>query len=362
MPARKKQPIYRMAAEDLEAYVTAIVRAMGSDETEARLVVRHLIEANLTGHDSHGISMLPSYKRSIDDGNLKLGGAPKILKDDGPVLLFDGENRYGQMVAHVVTETAIERAKKHGFAIVGLRNAHHIGRIGHWGGMCAAAGLISIHYVNGTAAMFVAPHGGSDRRFLTNPYCTAIPGVEGQPPVVFDMATSQIAMGKVRVAYHAGKPVPDGALIDHRGRPTNDPAVMYEPPFGALLPVGGHKGYGLAMICDLLAGSLTGGGSDLPERNMKNNIINNMLMIVLRPDLFADRDAVLDDMKAFRSHVQSSPAAPGVEAVLVPGDPERNTRVERLRDGVPIDGGTWDEVAAVARAVGVTVPNTPEPI
>jgi len=360
--ADKKIPTYRIAADELERYVTAIVRAMGSDEKEAGLVVHHLIEANLAGHDSHGISMLPSYKRSIDAGNLKLGGAPKVLKDSGPVMLFDGENRYGQMVAQVVTEKAIERAREHGFAIVGLRNAHHIGRVGHWGGLCAAAGLISIHYVNGTAAMFVAPHGGSDRRFLTNPYCTAIPGLDGQPPVVLDMATSQIAMGKVRVAYHAGKEVPEGSLIDHEGRPTNNPAVMYEPPFGALLPIGGHKGYGLAMICDLLAGSLTGGGSDLPERNVKNNIINNMLMIVLRPDLFAETDAVLDDMAAFRRHVQASPAAPGVDAVLVPGDPERNTRAERLRDGVPVDGGTWDEVAAVARSLGVAVPNTPEPI
>ena len=150
----------------------------------------------------------------------------------------------------------IERAKKHGVCVVGLTIAHHIGRIGHWGEQCARAGMVSTHWVNvhGHKSM-VAPFGGAEPRFTTNPYCTAVPR-KGKEPIVLDFATSQVAAGKVRVAFNKKVQMEDGLLIDAAGQPSTDPGVLYNPPFGAILPFGLHKGGGLAVICDLLAGAL----------------------------------------------------------------------------------------------------------
>jgi hypothetical protein len=175
------------------------------------------------------------------------------------VIVIDGGAGYGQVVAKEAMDIGIERAKKHGVAVVGLKNSHHIGRVGHWGEQCAWAGLVSTHWVNvhGHKSL-AAPFGGAEPRFTTNPYCTAVPR-QGQEPIVLDFATSQVAMGKVRVANNKKVMMDEGLLIDSAGRPTTDPSVMYNAPYGAILPFGLHKGGGLAVICDLLAGALTGG-------------------------------------------------------------------------------------------------------
>ncbi|MGY8993412.1 MAG: malate/lactate/ureidoglycolate dehydrogenase [Rhodospirillales bacterium] len=352
----KPVPTLHVSVSEVTPYLADILRGMGSDDGEADIVARNLVDANLAGHDSHGIGMLPAYKRALDAGFLKANTRPTAVKDTGPIMVFNGNRGYGQAVGYEVTETAIKRAKKNGFVLAALRDAHHIGRIGAWGEMCAAAGLISIHYVNGYSGMKAAPFGGSDARYLTNPYCTAIPGLGDEPPFILDMATTEIAMGKVRIAYNSGKQVQEGALIDSDGRPTTNPAVMYEGKLGALQAFGQHKGYGLALVCDLLGGGLTGGGTHLPERNQPPGIHNNMFMIIMQPGLFDDADTVMADMHEFRNHVLASPPAPGVEAVMMPGDPERKSRAKRLLDGLPIDETTWNDIAIVARDVGVIVP------
>jgi uncharacterized oxidoreductase len=167
-------------------------------------------------------------------------------------------------------------------AVLGLANAHHIGRIGHWAEQCLAAGLVSIHFVNVISEPIVAPFGGTDGRFVTNPMCVGIP-MAGTDPIVLDFATSRIAMGKVRVAFNKGEK--RGARHPDRrpGQPTNDPGVMFREPHGALLPFGEHKGYGLAVACEILAGALTG-GITLHARPDPNAIINNMLSFIVDPD------------------------------------------------------------------------------
>jgi len=344
----------QIAADKLTRLAEAIVAHGGASDEEAARVARHLVDANLAGHDSHGIGMLPAYMAGVQDDELRPGAAAAVEQDRGPFLLIDGNKGFGQVIARQAMELGIARASELGVAVVGLKNSYHIGRVGAWGEMCAEAGFISIHYVNAHSPnSLVAPFGGSDSRFTTNPYCTALPATAGNPPILLDMATSKVAMGKVRVAFNKGVEVPAESLIDHDGNPTNDPAVMFQEPKGALRSMGLHKGYGLAVICDILAGAFTGGGTFGPERVAPSRIVNNMLTVIIDPDAFGQRAAFEAEIDKFTAWVKASPPAPGVEQVMVPGDPERNSKAERLANGVPVDARTWEELLETADMVGL---------
>jgi uncharacterized oxidoreductase len=214
----------RSTAEGLRRIGGAILRAGGSTAGEADLVAEHLVEANLKGHDSHGIGMIPTYVRHLRAGLVVPNTPAKVVKDDGPILMFDGNRGYGRVVAGEMMSAAIARCRQTGVTVATLANAHHIGRVGVYGEIATAAGLVSLHFVNVTDhRALVAPFRGGDARFSTNPVCIALPPTERQPAVVLDMATSAVAMGKVRVAKNEGKPAPDGTLIDANGQPTRDP-------------------------------------------------------------------------------------------------------------------------------------------
>src|SRR5712691_2835836 len=192
-----------------------VFAAAGSAEEEAAIIAGHLVEANLKGHDSHGVGMIPSYLRNLAAGKAVANQAGRIVSDTGSILVYDGERGYGQIVARSATLLGIERAKRDGVAVVALRNAHHIGRVGTYGEMCAAAGLVSLHFVNITDQRpAVAPWRGRDGRFGTNPVTIAIPGPSLDRPIIADMATSRIAMGKVRVARNKGEEIAEGTLLD----------------------------------------------------------------------------------------------------------------------------------------------------
>jgi uncharacterized oxidoreductase len=343
-----------IAVEKLTAMATAIVQHGGAEAGEAEQVASHLIDANLAGHDSHGVGMLPAYMAGVTDGQLRPGTNLTVEQDRGPFLLVDGSQGFGQVIARQAMELGIAKARELGVAVVGLKNSYHIGRVGAWGEMCSAAGFISIHYVNAHSPnSLVAPFGGSDSRFTTNPYCTALPATAGGPPIILDMATSKVAMGKVRVAHNKGVEVPPECLIDSKGNPTNDPSVMFTDPKGALRSMGLHKGYGLAVICDILAGAFTGGGTFGPEHVIPNRIVNNMLTVIIDPNAFGEREAFEQEVDKFTAWVKASPPAPGVEEVMVPGDPERKARADRLANGVPIDARTWEELLETADLVGL---------
>ena len=198
----------------------------------------------------------------------------------------------------------------------------------------------------------MAPFGGRDVRLGTNPFCAGVPR-PGQPPLILDMATSRIAYGKLRVAFYEGRRVEPGVLIDGDGRPTDDPAVMVPDVIGALLPFGGHKGSGLGLLCDILAGALSEGGTNHAGAFDDDMIINNMLSIVLDPAALGDADAIADHVERVIGWVKAAPPAPGTEAVLIAGEPERARRAERLAHGIPIAQRTLDELAEVARSLGV---------
>jgi uncharacterized oxidoreductase len=343
-------------AADLTRTTCRVFAAAGSAEAEAEIIADHLVEANLKGHDSHGVGMIPSYLRNLDGGKVKPNEPGRIVSDTGSLVVYDGARGYGQIVARAATELAIERAKANGVAVVALRNAHHIGRVGTYGELCAAAALVSLHFVNITDQRpAVAPWRGSDGRFGTNPLCIALPGPAPDRPIIADMATSRIAMGKVRVARNKGEAVAPGTLLDAEGEPTTDPHVMYRRPRGALMTFGEHKGYALAFICEMLAGAVTGSGTMRPDRQDAESVTNGMLMIVIDPGRLVDRAWMLDEIAAMSGYITASPPRPSGEPVLIPGDPERANRAQRLKGGVPIDEETWREIAVAARGLNVLI-------
>jgi uncharacterized oxidoreductase len=333
-----------------------VFAAAGSVEEEAGLIADHLVEANLKGHDSHGVGMIPSYLRNLAGGKAKPNEPGRVVSDAGSMIVYDGERGWGQIVARNATLLGIERARRDGVAVVALRNAHHIGRIGTYGEMCAAAGLLSLHFVNITDQRpAVAPWRGRDGRFGTNPLCIALPGPAAERPIIADMATSRIAMGKVRVARNKGEQIAADTLLDSDGNPTTDPHAMYRRPRGSLITFGEHKGYALAFICEMLAGAVTGSGTMRPERQRDDSVTNGMLTIVIDPARLTDQAWMKDEIAAMAAYITGSPPRRPDEPVLIPGDPERANRAKRLEEGVPIDDETWREIVEAARGVNVLV-------
>jgi hydroxycarboxylate dehydrogenase B len=338
-------------AEPMKAVVRAIVTAAGSSAREADLVADHLIEANLTGHDSHGVGMLPRYVEVFLAGDLKINEHVTVVNDTGPLLTLNGNAGFGQVMGFEAMERGIERAAQHGVAVVGLANSHHIGRIGHWAEQCIRAGYVSMHYVNVISEPVVAPFGGRDARFVTNPFCVGIP-LPGQEPILLDFATSRIAMGKVRVAMNKGEQVKPGTLLDHQGEPTTNPRVLFEEPHGALLPFGEHKGFGLALVCELLGGALAGGGT-LHYKPKSRAIVNNMLSIIIDPDRMGTAANLSSETAEFVKWVKESPVAQGVDRIKIAGEPERDFRSQRGANGLPVDVTTWGEIIDAAAQLGM---------
>jgi uncharacterized oxidoreductase len=327
--------------------IEAVVAAGGSEAREARMVAENLVTANLMGHDSHGIGMIPRYVDSLLEGGLTVNQHPKVQLDAGALLSLDGCQGYGQVIGAEATDMAIERAKKHGSCVMGVGRSHHLGRIGQWGEQAAAQGLISISFVNVISRSIVAPYGGADARFGTNPVCIAIP-VPGEPPFLLDMATSAVAQGKVRVAHNKGEKVSPEWLLDDKGNPTAEARFGVVEPFGALRTFGLHKGYGLALACEILGGALTGGGTWHSGDRSKRRVWNGMLSIVIDPARLDSGGVFGTETRAFLDSLRESPLAPGFDKVRIAGEPERETRAKRERDGIAVDETTWNEIRAAA--------------
>ncbi len=341
---------FSIAPEPLEHWVRDLFAAAGSSAREAELTAHHLVLANLSGHDSHGVGMVPRYVDSWLAGQLKLNQRIEIVKDAGALLTIDAKRGMGQSVTHQAMNEAIARVRTHGVCVMGLRNSHHLGRVGHWAEMAIDAGLVSIHFTNAVSNPVVAPHLGAQARFVTNPFTVGIPR-KGREPLLLDFATSAIAAGKVRVAYNKGVPVPPASLIDHAGLPTDDAAALFEPPLGALLTFAGHKGYALAMVCELLGAALTGGETTLPETAGKTPAVwNSMLTIVFDPAKIGSVADFEKEAAAFEDWVKSSALAPGADRIRMPGEPERESRAARAH-GIAIDAQTLAQLDGSAQKV-----------
>jgi uncharacterized oxidoreductase len=360
----------RIPVATLEPFVARIFAAAGCSDAEASRVARYLVAANLTGHDSHGVVRVPRYVEMLGNGGVIADRTVETVFENGAMAVVDGRMGLGQTVAPQAVEIGVAKALAGGAAVIALRNAGHIGRVGDWAELAATRGLISVHFVNAHGSVLVAPFGGAERRFSTAPFCVGVPRA-GQTPVVLDFATSLVAEGKVLVASNGGKPIPPDALIGADGTMSGDPRLLYgeidgtdrrdarKGP-GAIRAFGDHKGSGLALMCELLGGVLTGNGPAgpvAPEQPGQPRVFRNgMLSIYLAPAYFgsaAEFDAAaqgyIDFVRAAR------PAGSGGE-VLVPGEPEARARADRGTHGVPMPRAAWNSILAVAARLGVSVP------
>ena len=345
----------RIDQKPLTQIATTILHKAGAELKRAQAVAEHLVIANLKGHDSHGVGMIPSYVKSMMSDLIHPQNDALLTRDSGAVLSFDGNLGFGRVVGIQAMDQGIERAKSHGISCVALGNAAHLGRIGAFAEHCAEAGLISTHYVNvvGHDPMVVA-YGGRDRRFITNPFCCAVPRTDGNH-VVLDMATTTVAAGKVRVAYMKGEPVPEHSLVDRNGLETTDASVIFSKDGGgAMQPFGLHKGYGLMVMCELLGGALGGNFTMQPGNQRAGATLNNMLSIILDPSAVGDLAAYDAEVTAMIDYIYASKAAQGVEKVLIPGDPERQSLAARSTNGIDIDDNSWQDITNAANAAGLS--------
>ncbi|MFO0951271.1 MAG: Ldh family oxidoreductase [Isosphaeraceae bacterium] len=346
----------RFAADVLTRFVTDIFRAVGVPDDDAGTVAASLVGANLRGHDSHGVMRATQYVGFVREGAYRPGAELKVVQDSPAVVVCDGQWGFGQVQAHRLLDLVLPRARAFGVAAGAARDCGHIGRLGEYAERAAAEGLILIATVNNCGAgQRVAPPGGIEPRLGTNPLCAAVP--TESDPVVLDFGTSVAAEGKVRVYHISKKPVPEGWLLDPQGKPTTDPSVLYNPPLGSILPMGGaqaYKGFGLALVLDALAGGLTGGRSSHPGAPPAKG--NNVVFIVFDPEKFAGRDWLTHGTNDLVEYVRATPRAEGVKAITLPGDPERNTLAERSAKGIPLEDAHWAKLVEMAEPLGVAIP------
>lgn len=349
-----------IAATALEAFVADIFTSAGCSREEGKRIGRYLVSANLSGHDSHGVVRVPRYASQKKAGTVIADVKVDVLVDTPAIAVVDGKYGFGQTVTPQAVRIGIDKCRKGGLAAVTLRNAGHVGRVGDWAEMAAAEGLVSVHFVNASGSVLVAPFGGVERRFSTAPYCVGIPRL-GQDPLILDFATSIVAEGKVLVASQGGKKVPEGAMIGPDGKPSSDPHLLYgeftptgprdhSKGTGAIRAFGDHKGSGLAFMCEILGGSLSGTGATDPKRG---RFANGMLSVYIDPKVVDPEGFFPRDIAKYVAFVKSSkPVAEGGE-VLVPGEAETRMRARRLAEGVPLPDDTWAAIVETARAVGL---------
>lgn len=339
----------------LREIARAIFAAAGSSPGEAGIVADHLVEANLKGHDSHGIIRASKYVNWVGKGELLANRHAEIVTDKGALLVIDGGFGYGQVIGREAMDMMVARAKANGFCAAAIRNSGHLGRIGAWPEQLAAAGLTSVHFVNTSGyGILVAPHGGSDRRLSANPIAAGCPGAHGKP-IVLDIATSVVAEGKIQVARNRGEKLKPGLVTDGRGKPTTDPEAFYAEPPGAIFPIAGHKGSGLSLFCEVLAGSLSGGGSSHPKSPTAWRLVNNMMSLAFDPAAIPGTDFG-GDVARLTAWVKGSPPAEPNGQVLLPGEIEDQTEAARLESGAPLDTETIRQLAATMTALGLDVP------
>ncbi len=334
--------------QQLIQLVAAIMQAGGCNAGEAQAVARRLVDSNLVGHDSHGVIRVGKYLEWMRSGWVRANQAPTIAFESDTIAIIDGNRGFGQVVGEFAGKVGTAKAAKSGIAMVGLRNCGHLGRVGEWAELAAEAGQVSLHFLNTSGAQRVAPFGGSDRRLSTNPITIGVPLV-GAEPIILDVTTSMVAEGKLFVASNKGEQVPPGWIIDKKGQPTTDPKAFYDG--GALLTVGAHKGSGLSIVVDMLAGAISTGKSSDPDDTV---LRNNMLSIYIAPDVY-DRDGgVAREAARFVEWVKASPPAVPGQPVLMPGEIERMTRVRRTADGIALDDKTLADLITAAESTGIT--------
>ncbi len=330
-----------------------VLERCGAPEAYAATVADHLVEANLAGHDSHGVMRLPQYVAAIAGGHVVAEANPELLTQIGCGCVVSGHWGFGQVAAMFAMERIIQTARESALGCAVLRETNHIGRLGAYAEMAASAGMAGLVMANGHgAAALMAPFGGIDPRLCSNPIAFGAPRRDG-PPVLLDTSMSAMAEGSVRVRLRRGEQLPPDCIVDAGGNPTTDPADLYGPPPGSLLPFGGpvgHKAYGLAVMVECLAGALSGAGCTSDDAARGGNAA---FFLVIDVAAFTELEAFEHQLSGLADWITSSRPVPGGGEILIPGEPEARAREHRSRDGIPIDDETWAELARVTAELGV---------
>jgi LDH2 family malate/lactate/ureidoglycolate dehydrogenase len=344
----------RLQAGELRSLAARIFEGLQVPREEAAWVAELLVRANLVGHDSHGVIRIPQYAQAIKSALVRPGAAYEIVRESPSTALINGHWGLGQVVARQAMMLAIGKAKEAKISSVGAYNLYHLGRLADYTRMATEQDMVGIMMVNGGGASpLVAPFGGVAGRLATNPLSIAFP-TGSSVPFSLDMATSIVAEGKVRVKRHRGEKTPEGWLLDHQGRPTTDPNALYQEPRGAILPLGGsagHKGFGLAMVVEILGGILARGGY---ARQGTNRFSNGTFIVVIDISAFVEPGEFRAEIEDLLAYVKSAPTAAGVEAITYPGEPEALEQQRRERQGIPLDDETWQQIIALAQELGIT--------
>lgn len=355
----------RIDAAELEEFVRAVVLGLGADDGTADEVAESLVAADLAGHGSHGsIRMGTSYSDMIERGDIDPRATPGVERLSPTAAQVEGNLQYGQVVGRRAVEAGVDLATENGTAVVGVRNAAHLGRIGEWAERAADAGLCFASFVNtGGAAPLVTAPGSADRLFATNPIAFGVPSFGAlDHPVVLDIATSQVAHGKVTKRAVEDRPIPEGWIIDAEGKTVTD-AREYEGGRGVMLPLGGvlagYKGFGLSMMAELFAGIV--GDGKVSGQPTDRRVNNSAMFVFVDPDVYsspADNRARVEAISEmlreadYPDAVSMGPTAKGDRAML-PGEAEHQKRQERLAEGIPFYQETLDLLAETAREAGV---------
>jgi len=344
-------------ADQLKAFGSQIFSALDVPTEDAELVSDLLVEANLTGFDSHGVIRIPIYARGIKMGAVKPGAEIKIIRETRSTAVIDGGWNLGQVVAKYAMNVCIEKARKSVVGLVTARNSQHVGRLNTYAEMAMAQDMIGIASVN--SASYVAPFGGKSKQLGTNPLCFAIPSGK-EPPMVLDMATSVWARGKIMVHLAREEELPEGVFMDPDGNPTTDPGWYTKG--GVLRNLGGaiagYKGFGLSLLVEILTGALTEGGVSNSEEYRSRPFYggNGIFMMAIDVGQITELDAFKRRVDGLLSTVRDSPTAPEYEEILIPGEPERLKKEKRLKEGIYVEDKTWGNLVALAEELGVKIP------
>lgn len=343
------------APAHLIALSRGIFIAAGASPANAEQVARSLVDANLAGHDSHGVIRIPQYVNAIRQGEVVPDAEPTIRRETAATALVDGHWAFGQVSAAFATDLAVAKAKAEGVSLVGIVRVNHIGRLGEWATRAADAEIAAIVLAGGFGGrgQSAVPFGGAKPLFGTNPIAVGIPA-GAKADVLVDFATTSVAAGKIEVARAKKAPLPPGSIVDREGRPTTDPEDYYAG--GALLPFGGHKGYALSVMVEFLGRIMT--GADAFAEEPRGGAVyghSGALVIGMNPAFFGEPDRYAAAAANTVDRLKAVPPAPGSSGVLIPGEPEALARSERAEAGVPIAEETWEKIRLVAHDLGVSV-------
>jgi len=346
------EAVARYSAQQLQDFIHRALSTVGMPDDNAAAIAALMAEADLNGADGHGIFRLPGYVKRMKLGGLNLTPNIRIEREKPGMALVDGDNAQGHLVMKYCAEIAIEKARTTGVAWVGSHHSNHAGPASLYAKMPLAHDMIGLYVAIGNAN-HLPPWGGMEMLLSTNPIAIAVPA-DQEPDVVLDMATTVAAYGKVKTAAQRGEQMPEGWMIDREGKPLTDPNKANE---GFLLPIGGPKGYGLALMFGLLAGTLNGAafGKDVVDFNADFETVTNTGQFIVAVDIsaFGDVAGFKRQVDAVIRQMKGSPTLPGFDEVLLPGEQSHRKRQDRETNGIPMHTGLLDALAALADELGI---------